>query len=116
MWPRVLEIMVACWLAASPFVFHHPADRLDLWITDVGSALAVATLALATWLPRFRRAHLLALLVAGWLVGFGWIGSRAEPLVAYENQIVVGLLLLMVAIVPTEASKPPILWRRFYCG
>lgn len=27
MWARVVEVMLGCWLAVSPFVFRHSADE-----------------------------------------------------------------------------------------
>lgn len=109
MWARVVEVMLACWLAASPFVFGHDADDRALWATDFVGALAVATFALLSFSPKLRRAHLGQLAVAGWLVGTGWVGSP-EP--AHENHVAVGLLLLMLGIVPSEATKPHPSWRR----
>lgn len=108
MWARVVEVMLACWLAASPFVFEHGADDRALWVADLAGAAAVATFALLSFSPKLRRAHLGQIAVAGWLVGTGYVGS---PDPAHENHVVVGLLLAMLAIVPTEASKPHPSWR-----
>ena len=114
MWPRTVEVMLACWLAISPFVFRHPVDRPVLWWTDWVAAAAVAGLALLSYFRQTRRAHLLELLVAGWLIGYGWwtsSGGLGEP--AQQNWIVVGLLLLMLAIIPTECDQPPVRWREW---
>ena len=112
MWARVIELLVSIWLGASPYIVQH-AERGDVWLTDVTCALVVATASLLSWLPRFSRAHLFELLPAVWLIGFGWLSARADPSPAHENQIVLGLLLAMLAIVPSRALDPPISWRFF---
>lgn len=111
MWARVVEVMLGCWLAVSPFVFRHGPDTRDLWTTDLACAAIIVTLALLSFAPRLRRAHLGQLAVAAWLVGFGYTGEGAP---AHQNQIVVGLLLAMLAIVPSEASRPPPSWRAWW--
>ena len=58
--------------------------------------------------------HLCNLAVAFYLILLGYIfkeGAYPEPL---QNYVVLGLLLFMIAIVPSEASKPPVPWREFY--
>jgi len=119
MWGRIVEIMLGLWLLLSPFLFgHYPGDRA-LWISDMTCGFATVLLAMVSfwWLPvlRFLRyAHLLILAVAGWLLVFGYIhgGHPAAP--GYQNDIFVGLTLLLIAIIPNEASLPPPAWRRYY--
>lgn len=110
MWSRVIEFSLACWLAISPFVFQH-ADNLLLWGVDFGSAALVVCLALSSFWRPLRRAHLLILVVAVFLICFGRIAGNDNMLPAYQNQIVIGLLLLMFAIVPNHASDPPLVRR-----
>lgn len=110
MWSRVTEFMLACWLAASPFIFHHAEDATLLWISDFASATVVATLALFSYWTPTRHAHLLIIPVALWLVGFGRFGEAAPLSPGLQNNIIVGLLLLMFAIVPNDASQPPRAW------
>jgi hypothetical protein len=57
------------------------------------------------------RAHLLNILVALWLLGFGYFGFGEPAPPAAQNNIVVGLILLMLAIIPSEATLPPKGWR-----
>jgi hypothetical protein len=113
MWPRVVEAMLGCWLAVSPFVFRHPGDRPVLWGTDWVAAALILGLALLSCVRQTRRAHLLELLVAGWLIGFGWATSSglAEP--AKQNWILVGLLVLMLAALPTDCDRPPLKWQEW---
>ncbi len=108
MWARVVEVMLGCWLASSPFVFHHGADARGLWVTDLACAAAIVTLALLSFAPTLRRAHLGHLVIAAWLVVSGYLGGTAP---AHQNHVVVGLLLAMLAIVPSRASLPPPSWQ-----
>ena len=109
MWARVIEIMTAVWLAISPFVFRS-AENTTLLGTDLAVALLVATLAgLSYWQPT-RYAHLLTLLVAVGLIVWGRFEISPPP-PYHQNHIVVGLFLLMTAIVPNQASQPPVAWR-----
>jgi hypothetical protein len=110
MWPRASELVLAGWLAASPFVLGHidgpPMLRLSDWI----SAAAIAVCALASLTERWRRLHLAELLVAAWLLGFGYLASP-EALPALQNNILVAMVLAMLAIIPGEANQPPRAWR-----
>ena len=112
MWARTAEVMLGLWLAASPFIFGHlPAER-GLWWSDFASALLIVTLSLFSFWNRSRRAHLLNIGVALWLVGFGYFGFGGAPPPGAQNELLVGLLLLMLAIVPSQATLPPVAWRR----
>src|SRR5207247_2056429 len=52
MWARVVEVMLGCWLAVSPFVFRHPAEERAWWANDLICALLVVALALlSVWPP-----------------------------------------------------------------
>jgi len=112
MWPRIVETMIGMWLAMSPFIFGHPADATMRWVTDLGAAAAVVVLALASYWHRMKRAHLAILIIAAWLVGFGFTQPYPTP-PALQNDLVVGLLLLMFAIIPNETTQPPQAWRAY---
>ena len=119
MWGRVVEVMLGCWLALSPFLFGHYSSDRPIWMSDLICSGTVILLALVSfwWWPvaRFLRyAHVLILGVAFWLIGFGYFygGHPASP--GYQNDIFVGLTLLLTAIIPNEASQPPPSWRRYY--
>jgi hypothetical protein len=109
MWPRWCEILLAVWLAVSVWVFDYsPAHRL------VTLAAAAAVLFL-DWLSiTFRRpyAYLAILGIVAALLAFAWF---VEPpyIPANQNNVVVALLLLMFAILPTEALAPSKSWREF---
>ena len=114
MWARVIEVMLGCWLALSPFIFRHAAEDRVLWFTDLLSATAVILFALVSFWSRLRVAHVATLVVALWLIAVGFWGSPYPAPPALQNYIVVGSLLLMFAIIPNEATKPPLPWRAYF--
>ena len=116
MWPRVVEVMLGCWLALSPFIFRHAAGQRGLWFNDMFCGAAVMAIALLSCWPPCRRAHLAIMGVSLWLVGFGYFGAPHPAPPALQNDILVGMLLLMFAIIPSEANLPPHSWRAYFAG
>lgn len=113
MWARVIEVMLGCWLAMSPFIFRHGSDERVLWFNDLLSATAVIVFSIVSFWSALRSAHFANFLVGLWLIAFGlWASPHPAP-PALQNDIVVGILLLMFAILPNQASLPPRLWREF---
>ena len=110
MWARVVEFMIGCWLAMSPFIFGHTADDILFWTVDLVAAMLVMTLALISYWPPLRHAHLAVGLVALALILVGRFGIAPPIPPAGQNYILVGLLLLMFALVPNNASQPPKAW------
>jgi uncharacterized membrane protein len=117
MWARNSELAVGLWLGAAPFVLPNLAGGLAggsagswPWLHDLVCAGAVVLLALLSRRDSTRRAHLAELPIATWLVLYGGLAARETASAASQNQIVVGLLLAMLAIVPTHASAPPRGW------
>jgi hypothetical protein len=100
--------MLGCWMLVSPFVFQH-RDSL-LWYMDWIAATLVIGLSLLSYWHPLRYSHLVTVLVASGMVAFGRIAAGAEVGPGYQNHIVVGLLLLMFAIIPNHASRPPAGW------
>ena len=111
MWSRVVEAMIGCWLLMCPFIFQHPDDALFMWVNHFATGAAVILFALSSYVHRTRRAHWLSLLVGCWLVGFAYWHGFGAPAPAFQNDLLVGLLLLMFAIIPNDASHPAITWR-----
>lgn len=112
MWARCCEIVLGIWLVASPWIFGHSPEQWGVWVTDLTcGVLMIGIAAVALWL-RQRAVYLLQLIVAGWLVAFGYLGSSYPAPPAYQNEIIVGLSLLMFGILPTRASVPPASWER----
>lgn len=111
MWARVVEFMLGCWLAISPFVFKHGDGETAMWLTDwIAAALVIACALLSYWRPT-RHAHFGTLLVAVGLVLMGRFSDSSPLSPALQNEITTGLLLVMFAIIPNEASQPPEAWR-----
>lgn len=113
MWARSAEVMLALWLAAAPFVFGHYGRLEALTASDFAAAGAVAVLALASYADRLRRAHLGILAVSAWLVGFGYFGFAHPAPPGAQNEILTGLTLVLLAIIPMDAERPPRAWREF---
>jgi hypothetical protein len=113
MWARVIEVTLGCWLAMSPFIFRHSAEDRVLWFNDLFASIVVIMLALVSFWSPLRFAHVANLGIALWLIGFGFWASTYPAPPALQNNIVVGMLLLMFAIVPNKATRPPRPWRDF---
>ena len=111
MWPRVVEVMLGAWLVISPFVFRGTADleRYTVNFVVSGSVVTVASL-LAFWRPA-GWARFVTLLAALWLTGHGYFAAVRPGPPAAQNEIVIGLLLLIFAILPNETNRPPVPWR-----
>jgi hypothetical protein len=108
MWSRDVEIMLGCWLLVSPFIFGHPAGEILWWITDFSAGLAVIVLGLLSYWRKTRHAHLGTFLVGGMLIAVAYAAAGRHEAPAVQNQAVLGLLLLMFALIPNEASQPPL--------
>lgn len=114
MWARVVEVMLGCWLAVSPFVFRLSSEDRVLWFNDLFSALGVIVLALVSFWPPTQFAHVANFAIGLWLIAFGFFASSYPTPPALQNDIIVGLLLLMFAIIPNHASRPPQPWHDFF--
>jgi hypothetical protein len=113
MWVRVIEVMLGCWLAVSPFIFRHPAEQKSLWYNDLVCAFAVIMLALLSFWRPSRQAHLAIGAIGIWLIGWGYLMSPHPASAALQNDTLLGWLLLMFAIIPNQANLPPRSWRNF---
>jgi hypothetical protein len=112
MWARVIELMLGVWLLLSPFIFRETAAVGDFRSTDISTGSAVILLSLLSFWKPLRRSHLGTGVLALWLVVWAWFAAARPGPPAAQNEIVIGLVLLMLAIVPNEASLPPDPWRR----
>ena len=113
MWARVVEILLACWLLQSPFLFRNGSNAGALWLNDLGCGLAVLAIGLLSIWKRPPLLHLATGLVGLWLVAFGILASTHPAPPVLQSDIAVGMLLMMFAIIPNEASSPPRAWRSF---
>lgn len=110
MWPRWIECGLAGWLSCAGFVLGVPAAALGVWVVDSAAALAVIAAAITASRRRDGRAHVLTLAVGVIVFVHGFV--QPWPLPAWhENHILVGLLLVMFAVIPTDAHRPPPPWR-----
>lgn len=112
MWSRVVEVMFGVWLVISPFLFSHPPSIPSWWINDLLTGFLVILSGLFSYWRPTRFAHLLTIVVACWLVGFAFFHGFGGPEAATQNQLIIGLMLLMFASVPNHASSPPRSWAR----
>ena len=114
MWARILEFMLACWLAASPFILRYPPEETFFWTSDLACATLAALFALLSFWRPLRKIHLLNLAVAAWLWGLGYIGFPDLAPPPQENSVAVGLLLLMLSLIPCHSHLPSPSWWKFY--
>lgn len=115
MWPRIAELLLAAWLAASPWVIPAPAgDEASIRAHAIACAAAIALFALLSFRPAWEKAHLLSLAPALWLIGVAFLQPDPPPAAAYQNFVVTSLTLLLFAILPSRASQSPRAWREFW--
>lgn len=110
MWARVVEVMLAVWLALSPFFFPESFQKTlfitTLWSTSFLLAL-FSLLSFASPLPKMHLLNIpLALLLL--LLGFSTLLPPYSP--AMQNSLLMGLILLMTALVPSHANQAPSSW------
>jgi len=111
---RHAEFALGLWLLASPVILGHLGAEPALVASDLVAAGILLVVPLLCYVRRLHRAHLLLLPLAGWLMGYGWWRSRVDPHAAAQNELLVGLCLAMVAVIPSRALDVPTGWRRFY--
>lgn len=114
MWARIIEMIGACWLVLSQFIFQYPPQQTYFWINDLICGVLIALCALLSFSKKWERAHLCILLVAFWLVGCGFSTYPELASVAEQNSLLVGLVLMMLAIIPSHSHRSPRAWRKFY--
>ena len=111
MWPRVIEGMLGAWLLLTPFVFRG-TEAVGGYVFNAvacGAAIAVASL-LSFWRPT-RHARFLTLAASLWLALHGYFGAERPGPPAAQNELVIGLTLLLFAIMPNEVNQVPEPWR-----
>jgi len=111
MWPRVVEVMLGIWLLLSPFIFCHDLDRVLQWSVDLTVGTAVVLLGLFSFWETTRHAHLLTILAGLALASFGYFAEPYPTPPVLQNDLLIGLFLVMFAVIPNESTQPPVTWR-----
>lgn len=113
MWPRYFEFFFGFWLLLTPAIFDHGDQWPQLALNERICGALVILLTLVSFQRRFRWSHFVTFAVALWIWGFAWtVPPRPGPPAA-QSDITVAILLLMFVILPNEASRPPVSWRKF---
>ena len=111
MWPRVIELSIAGFLIASIWIFQSSDFLL---IFNIVIAAWICLFSILSFFKQLRKIHLMNIVAAFALAIFAFIQPNPPPPPPYQNYMILSLLLVMFAILPTEASKPPMPWRKFY--
>jgi len=112
MWPRIVEMMLGLWLVFSPLIFRLGPEDTALRIIDLACGAAVAALSLAAIRVRLLR---IAILVIGvWLLGYGYVAGWHPSPPGYKNLMVVGALVAVLSLIPTDCLTPTRSWREYY--
>lgn len=117
MWGRSIEVMLGLWLLISPFLFGHfekGAGLAPLTVSDLAAGSAVLLLGVLSFWRRTARAHLGQFAVAAWLIAYGRFGFDFPPPPGAQNELLVGLVLVLIAVIPNRSEEPPPRWRAFY--
>ena len=114
MWARVTELLFGVWLLASPWVFQHAGEAGGLLLFDIGTGLVLIAVAMHSFVRPLQRYHAIVLVVGVWLIGAAFLSGPHPVSPAHQNHIIVGFILLMLGIVPNQATRPPQKWREFH--
>ena len=107
MWPRVVEVMLGAWLVITPLVFRG-TEGIGGYSTNAvvsGSIVIVASL-LAFW-PPAAGARYVTLATSCWLTAHGYLWAVRPGPPAAQNEITIGLILLLFAILPNHVNREP---------
>jgi hypothetical protein len=111
MWPRYCEMLLGLWLMAAPWVLNYgSADAFRM--TGVAAAAGIFLLDILSVKFTVRYSHLAIAGIALGLLIHAYFVLPGEA-AGTQNNILVALLLLMFAILPTEATLSPPSWREF---
>jgi hypothetical protein len=112
MWPRVAELMIACWLLVTPLVFRGTAAIADYALSSAAAGTIVALIALLDLSWHLRFARFVTLAVGIGLIVHGYVSAARPGPPAAQNELVAGLMLMMFAVLPNHVNQPPRPWRR----
>lgn len=114
MWARIVEFMLACWLAISRFIFQYSPEESFFWKNDLVCASLIGLFALLSFNDKLNKMHLCTLAVAGWLFALGYSTFPEEAIPPLENYVALSLLFFMLSVLPSQSDLPPRPWRKFY--
>jgi hypothetical protein len=114
MWPRIVEVMLGLWLVLSPLIFRLGPEDTTLRLVDLACGAAVAAFSLIA--IRFRLVRIAILLVGLWLIGYGYVAGWHPSPPGYKNLIIVGGLVSVLSLIPTDCLEPTRSWRDYYAG
>lgn len=116
MWARVIEGMLGCWLLVTPLVFRGTTAVEDYTTSALVSGAVVIVMALLSFWEPTRLARFVTLGVSLWLALHGYFAAERPGPPAAQNEIMIGLTILLFAIIPNDASQPPTAWRHEQIG
>ena len=111
-WPRYCEMLLGLWLLVAPWILNY-GDSDIFRTVNIAAATAILLLDIVSVTLYKRYAYLAVLGIAVGLLAHAFFAMPPEA-AGTQNNIVVALLLLMFAILPTEATLPPPSWREFH--
>ena len=113
MWPRIVELMLGLWLAASPLIFGvSDLSGFASMNAFLCGLIVVIASCLAYWEPT-RHSRGLTAAVGIWLAARAYVTAPHPAPPEVQNEFLLGLLFLMFAILPNDAGRPPRSWRAF---
>ena len=112
MWARITELLLGVWLLASPLLFSQ-ADELGLLLFDIGTGIVLIALAILSLVRPLSHYHAFVPILGFWLITAAFLSGPHPIPAAQQNHIMVGLVVLMLGIVPNQATRPPRKWREF---
>ena len=111
-WPRLLELALGVWLLLSASTLGH-AGQTELEAADRIAGGATLVVVLLSLIRRLRLVRVGTLVVAVGLVAWAWLSFPRPGPAGAQNQLLVGLVLGLLAFVPTEWNRPPPSWRPY---
>lgn len=106
MWARIIELLIALWLVISFFAFGYHSDCLIV-------AAAIALFSLLSYRESLNKMHLLNALCAFYLLYVSYTYPVVPLPFHYQSMILSAFFLLLLAIIPSRASEPPLAWQRW---
>ena len=107
MWPRVIEVMLGVWLVITPLVFRGTEEIERYTANTIATGLIVIAASLAAFAPRAGWTRYVTRVASCWLAVHGYLSAVRPGPPAAQNEIMIGLLLLLFAILPNHVNRPP---------